>query len=410
LSAIKILQVSNKPPSPSSDGGSMVMYGLAGCLSDLGHEISVLAMITQKHKVTEKELVAYKMYKQVCTVEINTTARLPAMLFNFLFSKKPYNAVRFISQEFEKALISILKTDSFHVIQLEGLYVTPYISTIRKYSDAVIVLRTHNVEYEIWKHLAISEKKTPKKLYLRSLAARIRHFESGIINCYDMLVPVTQHDLEQYNLMGNIKPAMVCPAGYHYDRLESSFAGHLFDHPDANQLSLFFLGSLDWIPNREGIMWFVQHVFPVLINRYPQLKLHIAGRNAPGWFIRTINRPGVVFHGEVAESAEFMRSHDILVSPCFSGSGMRVKIVEAMALGKAVITTPLGAEGLSAEHGINIILATEPQEYVTELMKLLEDPDLCIQMGTNARKLISEKFNIAKVASKLAEFYYLHLK
>lgn len=388
----------------------MVMYGLASSLSNLGHEISLLTMLTQKHKVAEKELSAYKVYQQVCTVEINTTARLPAMLFNLLFSKKPYNAVRFISSEFEKVLIRKLHAGSYHLIQLEGLYVTPYISIIRKYSDALIVLRTHNVEYEIWQHVALSEKKTPKKLYMRSLAERIRHFESEIINCYDMLVSISQHDLEQYNLMGNNKPAIVCPAGFSFDHHDVIIDKNRFGLPDVNPLSLFFLGSLDWIPNREGILWFVKNVLPALLGHYPQLKLHIAGRNAPGWFMRKISRPGVVFHGEVPESAEFMKSHSILVSPCFSGSGMRVKIIEAMALGKAVITTPLGAEGLCAEHGTHIILATKPQEYVTELLKLIEDPDLCLKLGNNARKMISEKFNNVTVASKLAEFYDLHIK
>jgi glycosyltransferase involved in cell wall biosynthesis len=126
--------------------------------------------------------------------------------------------------------------------------------------------------------------------------------------------------------------------------------------------------------------------------------------------MRKISRPGVVFHGEVPESSEFMKSRSILVSPCFSGSGMRVKIIEAMALGKAVITTPLGAEGLCAENGTHIILATKPQEYITELLKLIEDPALCLKLGNNARKMISEKFNNATVASKLAAFYYLHIK
>jgi polysaccharide biosynthesis protein PslH len=386
------------------------MYGLASSLSNLGHEISLLTMLTQKHKVAEKELSAYKVYKQVSIVEINTKTRLPAMLFNLLFSKKPYNAVRFISSEFEKVLIRQLRAYSYHLIQLEGLYVTPYISTIRKYSDAQIVLRTHNVEYEIWQHVACSEEKTPKRLYLKSLAERIRHFESEIINSYDVLVPITQHDLEQYNLMGNIKPAIVCPAGYNFDLHDAIVDKTRFGLSEVYPLSLFFLGSLDWIPNREGILWFVHYVLPDLLGHHPQLRLHIAGRNAPGWFIRKIRRPGVVFHGEVSESAEFMRSHSILVSPCFSGSGMRVKIIEAMALGKAVITTPLGAEGLYAEHGTHIILATKPHEYVTELLKLIGDPDLCLMLGNNARKMISEKFSNLTVASRLAEFYDLHIK
>jgi glycosyltransferase involved in cell wall biosynthesis len=174
--------------------------------------------------------------------------------------------------------------------------------------------------------------------------------------------------------------------------------------------SLFFLGSLDWIPNQEGLLWFLKNVFPKIRKLHPSLEMHIAGRNATPSMVRKLSIPGVVFHGEVPEAGEFIRSHQIMVAPCFSGSGMRLKLVEAMSHGRAVITTPIGAEGLNVKHDEQIIIAEEAVDFIQQIERLMKYPEICLEIGQNARIFVSENFNNLKLASKLADFYKLHLK
>jgi glycosyltransferase involved in cell wall biosynthesis len=167
---------------------------------------------------------------------------------------------------------------------------------------------------------------------------------------------------------------------------------------------------LDWVPNQEGLLWFVSDVFPRLLRNYPKLKLHVAGRNAPDKLIKKIDMPGVVFYGEIADSREFMKANSAMVAPCFSGSGMRVKVIEAMAMGKPVVTTPIGAEGLAAEHNENILIAANIGEFVQHIERLMNYPDFCLKIGQNAYNLVSEKFNNMAIASSLADFYNANLK
>lgn len=402
---MKILQVCHKPPYPPRDGGSVAMFGLASAFVRLGHDVTVLSVCTSKHNLNEEDRHSLAELMPVHTVFMHTSFLIPALLINFFFSKIPYHAVRLTSAKFSKKLISLLAADTYDVVQLEGGFLAPCIPNIRRYHKGLIVLRAHNAEHEIWQRLASREKNLVKKYYFRMLAKRIRQFEHDVMNRYDLLVPITDRDLETFNQMGNSKPACVCPAGFVVEPSGKTTAESTFLNS-----SVFFLGSLDWIPNREGLIWFVEEVFPGLVRRIPGLKLHIAGRNASGMLIKKLSRTGIVFHGEIKDSGDFMRSHGIMVAPCFSGGGMRVKIIEAMARGIPVITTPLGAEGLPVNSGENIIIAGEAEDFLRQTERLLKHPDLCRQIGQNATNLATIRFNNNTLASTLADFFNQHRK
>jgi len=410
---MKVLQVCHKPPYPPHDGGSMAMFGLSGSFIRLGHDVTVLSLCTPKHNLSEENRHNLTRLMPVHTVFVRTSFNIPALFVNFIFSKKPYNAVRFISNNFHDKLICLLSSDHYDVVQLEGLFLAPYITTIRKYFSGTITMRAHNVEHEIWQRLSSTEKNLFKKYYFSVLAKRIRQFESEYMNRYDLLVPMTERDLVTFNHMGNTRPAFVCPAGIDTDSIEAvaeNSAGAEQADRFRDRNSVFFLGSLDWMPNQEGLLWFVTKVFPELIRRNPELKLHIAGRNASGRLTARLIRPGIVFHGEIRDAGTFMQLHGIMVAPCFSGGGMRVKIIEAMARSVPVITTPLGAEGIPVTSGENIIIASDADDFLMQTERLLKDAELCREVSRNAYNLASAGFNNIKLASALADFYNQHRK
>ncbi|MBN1790962.1 MAG: glycosyltransferase family 4 protein [Bacteroidales bacterium] len=402
---MRILQVCHKPPYPALDGGSIAMLNLARSLSRLGHEITVLTMSTPKHQLTIEDKQEFSKMMTVHSVYVNTKLRFPAMVRNLLFSREPYIAIRFISAEFENMLVELLSAETFDIVQLEGLYLTPYIPVIRKNSNALIALRAHNVEHAIWQRLAATMGNPLKKWYFGILARRIKRFESEAIDSYDVLLPITAYDLENYVKMGNTRPAYVCPAG-----IDIETAGTTPKKTHTMHLTLFFLGSLDWIPNREGLLWFVSEVFPELLRRNPELKLHIAGRNAPAWLKESLQQPGILFHGQIANAKEFMQAYGIMVAPCFSGSGMRVKIIEAMAIGKPVITTPIGAEGLAVKNEENIIIASQADEFIDQVERLLNHPEFYLRIGQNAQSFVLAAFNNKILAAGVAEFYKAHMR
>ncbi len=399
---MRILQLTNKPPWPAKDGGAIAILNLTRGLSRLGHEVTVLSMNTLKHHVNPGDIPG-----PVRALADFRFAPVPAAispfraLLNLLFSRKPYIAVRFISRRFNKRLALLLQEKEFDIVQLEGLYLCPCIPVIRKHSSAKIAYRAHNIESEIWQrsvHLASG----PKKWYLRNLAARLRKYENHWINRYDLLVPITGRDQQTLTAMGNRKPSLVIPGGIDTEVLPDT--GATVEFP-----SLFHLGSLEWSPNQEGLSWFLREVWNAISGKYPELRFHIAGRNAPSWLIHACAKPGVLFLGEVEDAYRFMASRAIMVVPLFSGSGMRIKILEGMALGKAIVSTSLGAEGVPVTHGSDIMIADNAGEFIRCISLLVENQLLCQTLGTNAKKLIMNQFDNLALSRDLTGFYLKNL-
>ena len=148
---MKILQLCNKFPYPPKDGGAIAILNLTKGFRCNGHQVKILAMNTKKHYINPEEVIkALKNIAEFDYVNINTDINAIKAAINLFFSGLPYNAERFITKEFNDKLTKILSEDNFDIVQLEGVYLTPYIKTIRKCSDARIALRTHNIEHDIW--------------------------------------------------------------------------------------------------------------------------------------------------------------------------------------------------------------------------------------------------------------------
>lgn len=400
---MKILQITNKVPYPANDGGAIACMNLTRGFALLGHEVTVLAMNTTKHHTDISEIPeSVKDWAEFRLVDVPARISPVEATLNLLFSGKPYNAVRFISKPFETQLEQLLKEKQFDIIQLEGLYVCPYIPVIRKYSDAKIVYRAHNIEHEIWERTAALSSGV-KKFYLKILAKRIKAFEKSFINSYDLLVPITERDGIILDRMGNKCPSHVSPTGIETTVLIPHSKN--LEHP-----SLFHIGSLEWAPNQEGLIWFIDKCWPKIHEKFPDLKFYIAGRKAPDWLIRRFNAPNIEFMGEVEDAYQFMNSKSIMVVPLFSGSGMRIKIIEGMALGKPIVSTPIGTEGISTQSGKNILIADNEKEFVADVERLITDYELFQNISRNAIEYIQEKFDNLALAGALTDFYKQHIE
>ncbi len=395
---MKILQVTNKVPYPANDGGAIACLNLTRGFALLGYEVTVLAMNTIKHHTDISEIPeSVKDWAEFRLVDVPAPISPFAAAYNLLFSEKPYNAVRFISKSFSRELIKTLTEKKFDIIQLEGLYVCPYIPIIREYSNAKIVYRAHNIEHEIWERTAALSSGL-RRLYLKILSKRIKKFEKHYMNSYDLLVPITERDGIMLNKLGNIKPMHVSPTGIETSVLIPHSKN--LEHP-----SLFHIGSLEWAPNQEGLMWFIDRCWPKIHDKFSDLKFYIAGRKAPDWLIKLFNAPNIVFEGEVPDAYQFMNSKSIMVVPLFSGSGMRIKIIEGMALGKPIVSTPIGTEGISTQSGKNILIADNEKEFIAEVERLITDYELFQNISRNAIEYIHEKFDNLALAGELTGFY-----
>ena len=401
---MKILQLCKKFPYPLKDGEVIAVNTLAKSLKELGADVTLLTMNTSKHRVDVKALpdAFSTIYKKIHHVEVYNHITVLGAFRNF-FQKESYHVTRFISHQYQVKLIEILEKQHFDVIQLETVFLTPYIPIIRKYApNAIIALRAHNVEHEIWKRVAEVTKLPPKRWYLNYLNLKLRRFELENITKCDVLLPITERDLRIFRLLGYRGAAVVTPVGLNSRDYRANWK--VFNRPS----SIGFIGALDWMPNQEGLRWFLQNVWTENTHSdtegWDKLKFHIAGRNAPSW-LNNLKVKNVSFHGEIPDAQEFMNKHSIAVVPLFSGSGIRVKILEAMMLGRVVLTTSMGLEGINAHDGEEVLIANTAYEFAEKIDRCLKNPEILRRIGEKARAFALIHFDNLEIAGSVLTAY-----
>lgn len=393
---MKILQVSLKPPYPKVDGGCVAIASMTESLLMAGHEVKLLCMETHKHPFDLAKFpknIAEETKAEA--VFIDTRIKPLDALVN-LFGTTSYNIDRFYSKQFELRLMEILEEQQFDVIHLESIFCTPYLSTIRTNSNAKVVVRTHNVEFQIWEQLASNEKNPVKKWYLNLLAKRLQRYEMKVLQNVDGLVTITKSDASQFSSLGVKTLSDSIPIGLDVSKIEQK--------PLDENLSLYHLGAMDWTPNVEGVEWFLNKVWPKIEEEIPQASLNLAGRKMPDSLIRRTKRK-LQIEGEVDSVIGFVSDKNIAIIPILSGSGMRVKIIEALAHGKVVVTTELGASGIKYVNGKDILIANSPDEFVEKLKSLKENPSLIGSIGREAHELAKREHDSTELSSKLTYFY-----
>jgi len=348
-------------------------------------------MNTTKHWVEVKTVTdQLAHYKEVSYVSLDNEVK-PLHAFLNLFSSDSYNISRFHTEDFAERLAQILLANEYDVVQLESLYLAPYIEVIRTHSKAAIVLRAHNVEHEIWERMAANEQSVVRRWYLDYSARKLKKYEEEQLTKVDRMLPISAADAEKFRKLGFDGASTTIPIGVDL----SEIVARPID--PSEPLSVSFIGSLDWMPNIEALNWFLDQVWPHLVLIFPKLELHIAGRNCPEW-LSSLQSRNVTVHGEVADARSFLLAHPISVVPLLSGSGMRAKIVEAMALGRVVITTSLGMEGIDAQDDRDVMVADTDKQFVEKFRICHQDKERLPEIGAAARRFAETHYDHRAIA------------
>ena len=316
--------------------------------------------------------------------------------FSSLITSDSYNISRFFSPDFDHILTEELQKEEYDVVHLESLFMTPYIGSIRAHSNARIVLRSHNLEFIIWKRLAKQSGNVAKKAYLKLLARQLKNYELDVLNQVDGIAAISKRDAEDFKKLGSKKPKSIIPFGIDMSGYDPE--------PASNELNFFHLGSMDWTPNIEGLRWFLDNIWPEIHHQFSNANLYLAGRDMPEEFY-TRSGPKVHVLGEVEDAKKFMNSNSIMIVPLLSGSGIRVKIIEGMALAKAIISTSVGAEGLHVKDRENICIADDLKGFLSAIEYFNEDRNRITEMGKNARILVENEYDEKIIIDKLIAFY-----
>lgn len=382
---MQLLYLTNKPVYPAIDGGCKAMAQMLHCLMQLDVTIEHLCLSTHKHSF---QLDAYpeaiKNTISVRSITIDTRIKF-GEAFRSLFSSRSFNISRFDDKTVHSELEHLLKKKQYDIVILESLYTTPYLSTIKKHSKARVYLRSHNVEFKLWEQLSSATTSIWKKWYLKKLARNLKSYEINALGKVDHIFSITDQDRTAVEKLKVKTKNTVIPV---------AIAQHGRQVNDQIQ-RIFFVGSMNWKPNYQAAEHLVNVIFPEIRKKSPEVELHIAGSYMGDLFPSNPDQ-GIYNHGFAEDLHQFMHENGILVLPIKTGSGVRIKFIEAMSLGIPIITTATGAMGITETN--SYVQVNSDEEMVEQVLQLLPDAKKRSELGSNAWNYVSEHLSVQHVS------------
>ena len=340
------------------------MSRLAEGLAQCDAEVEVLSLNPRKHR----GIVSAPVPIRAIDVDTSRLFAWSAGFSRWTLHRAPLVVARFISREFRDALLETLARFKPDVVQVESPFMMPYASFA---SDARVVLRSLNVEFRIWEGLARIERNPFRQLALRSVASSLRRYEVQQLNRVDAIVPITSADADDYRALGCTKPIHVVPCGVVVPARTIE--------PEPNTVG--FIGALDYRPNQHAVRWILDELQP----RIREAKLTVAG-----------------VHEKVEDANAFMQRMSVMIAPLFAGGGMRIKVLEALALGRPVVATTLGAGGIDVR---DLVIADDVESFANAVLRLLRDPAEAARLGNAARESVATRYDNVTLARGLLQFY-----
>lgn len=389
---MKILLLCNKLPYPTNDGSSIAIARMIEGLVENGAEITVLSLNTKKHFKDPKNIPQTIQAKaRFVVIDVDTNPTIGNALVN-VFQRLPFHVSRFYKKTVEQKITELLNETTFDIVQAEGLFMMPYKRSVWAHSKAKMVLRAHNVEHLIWQRTADEHPTAVTRSYLRMQVKKLKQYENYCSKVANAIIPISPVDAPYFAALNKNTFTAVCGC----ERVSNPVT--------INSTRFFHLGAMDWLPNQLGVDWLLNEVWPLVMAKNPNLELHLAGR-AMEKKLTNLKQAGVVVHGSVIDAADFRDNHGIMLVPLLSGSGLRIKIVEGLAEGLPIISTSVGAEGVGATHGENILISDSASDFANAILHLADSPELALQIGKNAATLAAESYQNQAIIRDLVQFY-----
>lgn len=392
---MRILQICNKPPLPKIDGGCVAISHISEGF--INHKdvtlLKILTVETYKHPfIIEYYPEEFIKKTNIEAVYIDTRVNFVDAYSSFITSDS-YNVIRFFSPTFEKRLIEILQEQEFDIIHLESIFLTPYLHTIRRLSKAKVVLRAHNIEHLLWSQWE-KEKNILKRYYLKHLFNKLRKYEKAVLNNVDAVVAISPTDEEIIKELIT-KPVHTTPVGVDVTQK--------FSNSIEPKYKVFHIGAMDWLPNEQGINWFIEKVWDKVLKRNPKMELHLAGKNMKKEDYH-LPQKRIYCHGETPNANDFISMHDIMIVPLKIGSGIRIKILEAMSFGKVVVSSKVGISGINAKQNKDYLEANNSIEFAERIIEA-SSADVYNYIGQSAQNFVKDNYEKTTIINKLVEFY-----
>ncbi|WP_420642807.1 glycosyltransferase [Candidatus Leptofilum sp.] len=404
---MKVLLLTPQLPYPPHQGTSLrnfhVIRGLAEAC-----QVSLLSFLEPGQSVeAEKIAPLAQLCRRIETVPVpqRTTGK---RLQQLLTTRRPDMAHRLFSQAFNIKLLRMLQADDFDVVQIEGIELARYLPVIRHGSPrSKIVFDDHNAETELQRRNFLTDLGQPRRWVAAAYSAeqvrRLRKFERWVCQQADWVTAVSQPDKAHLETLTNGRaPITVIPNSLDVQQFQ-------LEEADAIPSDIVFSGKMDYRPNVDAVLWFVDEVWPQIRQRRPFATFTIVGQKPHARLDRLKNEPGITLTGWVDRVEPYLVGAKVFILPFRVGSGTRLKLIEAMAAGKALVSTAVGAEGFPVAHNRELLLVDEAEAFGTAVLQLLDNPDERKRLGQAAQQF-AKQYDWRVVVPKFLEIYQQLLK
>ena len=394
---MRILQLSPRVPFPLTDGGALGIFNITKNLAALGHEVHMVALSRTGIEETDE-------LERSCTLSVvqadTRTTRTGALAA--LFSRMPYTIKKYWQSHVARRILEIATEGKFDLVHADHLHMARYGHLVSDELGIPFAIREHNFESTIVQRFYQNQRNPLLRAYGYLEYKKLARYEKNMCGKADLNVMITEEDQSRLRSMDSAVKTVVVPAGVDIDffRPARSIPG---DGP-VPDLSILSVASMDWFPNVDAVLWFCDEVLPKILETHPSAVFQIVGRGVPD-AVRAKASDNVKIIGFVDDVRDYMERALVMVVPLRIGGGMRLKILNALAMAKAVVSTPIGCEGIAVEDGVNISVAEEGAEFATRVSELLSDAALREKMGGSGLAFVRESHTWPKLIADLESEY-----
>ncbi len=403
---LRVLMLTPGLPYPPQQGRSVRNYNLLRCLATR-HRVSLLSF---SDPGTCPEHIDHLQHLCERVETVPTPRRHSAdRLRTLVTSPWPDMAWRLSSQEYAEALRRWLAAERFDILQVEGIELARYLLArdVLGPQRPRVVFDDHNAEYLLQKRAFLTDLRTPSRwpasLYSLVQWLRLRSFERCVCRCADRVVAVSEADARALQALDPALRPFVVPNGVDLERCRPG----LPPLPGLAHPCLVFVGKMDFRPNVDAVLWFAQRVLPHLWSRRADLHFYVVGQSPSARLNALRREPRITITGWVEDPRPYIAGADLYVVPLRVGGGTRLKVLEAMAMGQAIVSTSLGVEGLGVADGRHLLLADDPRTFAARILELIDDPDRRRTLGAAARAFVEERYGWESIGSLLEAVYGL---
>jgi glycosyltransferase involved in cell wall biosynthesis len=384
---LKVLVVSTQFPSPPRSGFEMRVHHLVRELSRR-HDVTLLSYARPDQRAAvaalRAQLPVEVVERSARSVRVKRLQQLASVA-----SRRPFACRAVHSEAMQHAVDALCAREDFDVIQLES----SLLCWLELPRSARVVLDEHNIEYEVFARMHDGERSVARRLFNRREDHRFRRFEQESWTRVDACVLTTAR--EEHIVWGRAPrtPTVVAANG-----VDLSFFQPPGTEPEPD--TLVFNGILDYRPNLDAALHLVDEVWPRIVDRHPSARLEIVGRGGPAE-LRRLRRPGVALTGEVPDIRPHLARAAVVGVPIRMGGGTRLKVVEGLAMGKAMVSTSLGCEGVSVRDGEHLLIGDGAEAFATRVCELFEDGRRARRLGAAGRALMEREYSWAIAGTRL---------